>query len=220
MATPSSERLGEVKEGWAVRAEAAYGGDAATATEPELAPPRPPGPPSLRRTSTDVTQMPPRVGPPSLRMAQGLDPVSFVNAGDKDGVPIYEGRSFADEMAGFENNPSVEKAKPGAATCSECKQPLHGWHKDGGVMKPPCRCAPTPEDYTPCPFDPRMYGSDADNRVRAVTPIGVLDMVYHWMLRNREYVTTEGKLDPLWQEVQWVLWTNCGYAEYRPEVWQ
>jgi len=155
-------------------------------------------------------------------MAQGIDPCSFVATGqdDETGARIYEGRSFADEMEAFFANPATPKAEPGVATCPHCKQPFHGWRREGTRYLPPCRCnIPNTEDYTPDPFDPRMYGMDNDNRFRELTPIGVLDMVYHWMLRNREYVMTDGKLDPLWREVQRVLWTNTGYAEYRPEVW-
>lgn len=222
-----SAKLREVKEGWAKYAEAEYGGESQTGTEPAdlpLAsdPPslRPP-PPSLRRTAPpNLSQLPARKGPPSLRMAQGLDPTTFVSMTADDGRRIYEGSSFASELEKFAANPSVPKAEAGDPTCPECLRPHYGWRKDSeGMMKPPCRCEPTEEGYHPDPFDPRMYASDSENRFRVVTPIGVLDMVYDWMLKNREYVTTDGKLDPLWLEVQQCLWRNTGYAEHRPERW-
>jgi hypothetical protein len=221
---PAAKKLGAVKKDWAKLAEQAYGtnGEAATAA---VTPPGPPrlGPPPLRpKEKIDLSQIPPTKGPPSLRMAQGLDPCSFVLTGeDGEGRGVYESRSFTDEMEAFMARRDVPKAEKGAATCPHCKQPFTGWRKEGNNYLPPCRCNhPNSDDYSPDPFDPRMYGMDNDNRFREITPVGVLDMIYHWMLRNKEYVMTEGKLDPLWQEVQRVLWTTTGYAEYRPERWQ
>lgn len=102
-------------------------------------------------------------------------------------------------------------------SCPDCGRPVAGWH-DG---LPPCRCAaPNPEDYMPDPFDPRMYGRVALADAEAgpvLTPLGALDVVYHWMLRNREYVTTDGGFDPVWEGVRSVLHRETSYPEYRPE---
>jgi hypothetical protein len=223
---PAAKKLGDVKEGWAGLAEQAYGtnSEAGTPAVTLPGPPRlgPPPPPLRPKEKIDLSQIPPTKGPPSLRMAQGIDPCSFTRTGsDDEGRGVYEGRSFADEMEAFMARPDVPKAEKGAATCPHCRQPFTGWRKEGNNYLPPCRCNhPNSDDYSPDLFDPRMWGMDTDNRFREITPVGVLDMIYHWMLRNREYVTTDGKLDPLWQEVQRVLWRNTGYAEYRPERWE
>jgi hypothetical protein len=109
--------------------------------------------------------------------------------------------------------PPVAKPYDGPR-CPECKQPITGWY--GGL--PPCQCGkPNDDNYEPDPFDPRMYEKTSGDRGRHLTPIGVLDMVFHWMLRNKPYVTTDGKLDPVWAEVQDVLQRNTGYPEYRAE---
>lgn len=92
-------------------------------------------------------------------------------------------------------------------TCPECKRPITGWHN--GL--PPCRCnAPNGEDYIADPFDPKM-STDA-----GLTPVGALDQVFHWMLRNPTYVITDGKLDPVWEGVRESLFRETKYPEYRP----
>lgn len=106
--------------------------------------------------------------------------------------------------------PKVEAPYDGP-TCQACGQPITGWH--AGL--PPCRCGkPNTDDYEPDPFDPKMYGMQSGSKGRDLTPIGALDIVFHWMLRNPGYVMTEGKLDPVWAEVQEVLSRETEYPEY------
>jgi len=97
-------------------------------------------------------------------------------------------------------------SKPQFETCDRCLAPKHGWHN--GV--PPCRCDfNNTDDYTPDPLDPKMF----EDGVR-LTPVGALDIVFHWMLRNREYVSTNGILDPVWSEVHMVLYGNTRYPHH------
>lgn len=210
--TPS-KKIGDVKEGWAALAEAGYGGGGMnTIAAPAIPSPRLSGPPSLRR----------RPGPPSLRAAQGIEPVHFratEQVTDK-GERIYEPSTFELEMGKFEQNPSVPKADDGVACCPSCNRPFQGWRKEEGQWLPPCRCDMPLEDYSPDPFDPRMYEKDETNAIRTLSPIGVLDKVYAWMLSNPTYVTTDGQLDSPWADVQSVLHRTTGYAEYREERFQ
>ncbi|KKM72926.1 hypothetical protein LCGC14_1415650 [marine sediment metagenome] len=112
--------------------------------------------------------------------------------------------------------PPSLKPKPPAPvdhgpTCPECERPVTGWFDD----LPPCRCNSANDvGYTPDPFDRKMYSTERGGP--RVSEYGALDMVYHWMMRNAEYVQTEGVMDSPWKEVQETLWRNLGYAEYRP----
>ncbi len=109
-------------------------------------------------------------------------------------------------------SPEPEAPVYGGPTCPECERPVTGWFDD----MPPCRCNLANEvDYTPDPFDLNMYDRAGGDRNLSMS--GVLDMVYYWMMRNPEYVQTEGVMDSPWKEVQEVLWRTHRYAEYRPE---
>lgn len=219
----SSAKLGEVKEAWGKLAESAYGaGNTQTSSlSVPAGPPKLPGPPSLRKSYPLSVSAAPRVGPPSLKIARGIEPNPRLSTVDPN--PVIEGptlQEWWDQM--IEKNPSIQVADAGVATCPECHQPNHGWHKgEDGTYKPPCRCAmPNDDGYEPDPFDPRMYEADFEQTFRVLTPIGVLDKLHAWMLRNPDYVTTESKLDPLWESVRDTLYRTTGYAEYRPERWE
>lgn len=192
------KKVSVVKAAWAVLTEAGYG------AEPEpVPPPRGPRPPSLRKSAggadhTEAKGMnPPAFGPPSLR-----------------------------KKFNIEAFPTPDLAPEGAATCPHCHRPFFGWTWEpwAGDHKrtvPPCRCNhPNEADYTPDPLDWRMWGHDEAGQYRKLSETGALDIVYHWMMRNREYVMTDGKLDRPWKEIQETLWAETGYAEYRPEMWQ
>lgn len=131
---------------------------------------------------------PPRVGPPSVGPRVGPPAI-------RPAPPVIPA-------------PVVPYDGP---TCGACGQPITGWHN--GL--PPCRCGkPNTDNYEPDPFDPKMYGTKSGPNGRELTPIGALDTVFHWMLRNMSYVVTNGKLDPVWQEVQEVLARETQYPEY------
>lgn len=216
-----SKKLADVKEGWARHAEAAYDTPAGAI---KSAPPRLSGPPSLRRAVDKLTepvnlrQIPPRVGPPSLRVAQGIQPNrTEVVDRTEEGEAIRELRTFEQEIERMAGIAAISIAEKGVATCPSCGRPFAGWSKDeNGNSQPPCRCTmPNDDDYSPDPLDPRMHEMDYDNRLLHITPMGALDQVYHWMLRNPDYVKTDGKLDKVWANVQETLFRNTGYAEYR-----
>lgn len=221
----ASKTVGTVKEGWAALAESVYGGDANTATTPIVRPLS--GPPSLNRSkvykkSGGPPPLPKPPGPPTLRHAQGLEPAGYELGGEIDpdtGKSRFLPVTFDHTMKKFGENPSVPKAGPGVASCFVCHRPLTGWREEDGRFLPPCRCnEPNSEDYEPDRLDPRMYERvSGEDPFSAMTPIGALDMVYAWMRRNEEYVTTDGKLTAPWSDVQKVLFRVTGYAEYRPE---
>lgn len=215
------QKLGDVKNAWGASAESSYG----TAEAPGSVPlsPKLSGPPSLKRApKTDLAQVTERKGPPSLRAAQGLEPVHSKRDGETpSGAGNYVPTTWEVEMGLFEQNPSVPKAPEGGTNCPSCHQPLTGWHKTDGKWLPPCRCNfPNDDTYEPDPFDPRMYETGPDHTLRHLTPVGALDKVYAWMLRNKDYVTTNDTLDAPWSDVQEVLNRVTSYAEYRKEIWE
>lgn len=217
----ADKKCGVVKEGWAALAAGAYGNEVSPETETTIespAPPVRPGPPSLRKPmapegaveSGCVPAGGKATGPPSLRPAA----VSYV----------------------VDPFPMPDLAPEGVATCPACHMPFHGWTKapyadykiarnramehNGERYVPPCRCnEPNDAEYIPDLFDWRMYEPGPTGKRDHLTETGALDTVYHWMLRNKEYCITDGKLDEPWATIQSVLWRNTGYAEYRPEVW-
>jgi len=211
----ATKKLSTVKEEWGVRAEAAYGGDDGGVDPP--APPARTGPPSLRKGPPSLrtpAAVKPPVGPPSLR--KGRQPgEQAAGAGDDT-----FGEGFSDHFV----MPTM--AAEDATRCPHCEQPFQGWTRESAPHLafdryiPPCRCSfPNGEDYTPDPFDPRMYKRSESGQYDTLTPLGSLDMIHAWMLRNREYVTTDGKLDEPWASVQRSLWNTTGYREYRPARW-
>lgn len=117
--------------------------------------------------------------------------------------------------------PSIRKGPPrlkpkalvyDGPTCPDCRRPITGWFDD----LPPCRCnAANDVGYIPDPFDRSMFDSVGKGVV--VSAYGALDMVYHWMLRNPDYIQTKYVMASPWREVQEVLWRTRKYAEYRPD---
>lgn len=205
------KKCGVVKEGWAKLAEASYGVavDKVTPTPSPIVAPSKPGPPSLRVKSAGGGQVvvgsAPQPRPPSLKPESRLPKL---------------------DISPF---PAPEMAAEGTATCPACGMPFHGWSwqvppenaKEHKRAVPPCRCSfPNGADYAPDPLDARMFRRGPSGKFDILTEIGALDIAYHWMLRNAEYCKTDGKLDSPWKEIQEVLYRDCGYAEYRPEIWQ
>jgi len=222
-------KIRDVKAAWGEIAARSYG-DVAPQSAPSAPPdsaPTPPraGPPSLRK------------GPPSLKRplaVGGITPeqaevIAKLNELNKD--PF--GPSEPDPMAIMREDvaPGNDQATEDTPCCEKCGRQEHGWRKDpDGRWRPPCRCVFVEDpqaDYAPDFTDKQMW-DHLDSRlpsgmtVRDMQPsyLGALDHVYHWMLRNREYVCTDGKLDAPWAHVQRTLFRNLGYAEYRPEVWE
>ncbi len=192
----AGKKIADVKEAWGVLAEAAYGGSAPAV----LSTPKP-GPPSLRKPVPvpEVTEAKPvKAGPPSLRLA-GLK---------------------------MEVLPTPEYAAEEAPKCPHCSMPFNGWTWVAGQgahkrLVPPCRCNLANEpDYSPDPFDKNMWLLNHETRKYDIlSPLGALDVLYRWMMRNSDYCKTDGVLDAPWASVQETLWRELGYAEYRIEVW-
>lgn len=189
-------KIADVKAAWGALAEQSYG---QSSPAPTVTIPPPPGIPRMPTIPRAPTRVEPTVS---------MGDVKFVTP------------EFADE---------------GVATCPNCKQPFQGWTKPDHlqtdrngvpqrVFLPPCRCnfPNADESYTPDPLDYRMYARSYDPPYdyTRLTPIGALDMVHAWMLRNPEYVKTDGKLDPLWEQVRSTLAEHTHYPEYRIERWQ
>lgn len=107
--------------------------------------------------------------------------------------------------------PFEPTSKQTISLCHTCGAPENGWHD--GV--PPCRCAfNNTDDYVPDPLDPKMVESGN------LTALGALDIVFAWMLRNKEYVATNGVIDPVWSEVQMVLYRETQYPHHKAERFQ
>lgn len=110
--------------------------------------------------------------------------------------------------------PKLVQQQYDGPTCPACQRPITGFHN--GL--PPCRCNfPNTDQYEADIFDPRMYQQGPGGKGHVLTPTGALDQVFHWMLRSKDYVTTDGKLDPVWADVQEVLSRTVKYPEYRIE---
>lgn len=208
----SDPKISVVKEGWAALAASSYG----TGASPETV------------AAPTLPVVPSRPGPPSLRKSapEGTGEVKGASISTSPaGPPSLRGVGSFPKIQPF---PTPELAPEGASTCPHCHMPFNGWtwqtppedSREHKRLIPPCRCneANTAE-YAPDLFDARMYRRGADGKFTVLTEMGVLDMIYHWALRNKEYVVTDGKLDSPWKEAQEVLWRDCGYSEYRPEIW-
>lgn len=150
---------------------------------------------------------PPRIGPPRIGPPKISPPCRSAH--------LAEGACGQGPPEGCMGDPDPEPEYDGPR-CTLCGAAVHGWHN--GL--PPCRCGKVnTEGYTPDPLDPKMVGATTTpGEPGAITAYGALDMVYAWVRRNRDYATTEGKLDPLWETVREVLFRDLGYAEYRPDA--
>lgn len=155
--------------------------------------------------------VPPRLGPPKLgggppklavkpAIAAPVLPLGVVVA--SEGLDHYE-----------------PLADAGAATCPTCNSPMVGYRKDKyGRFHPPCQCGQREQpDYEPDWHDPIFHVRRGDDRMPS--DLGMLDNVYGWMVRNPEYVMTDGKLDSPWAAVASRLWVATGRNEYHPSRW-
>ena len=75
---------------------------------------------------------------------------------------------------------------------------------------------PSPENEYGCdPFDPAFHTKDDKNKFR-LTPLGVLDEIYHWMGRHQHLVVTKGRLNLPWVHVAAVLRRELPDRDYKP----
>lgn len=200
-----SKRLKDIKDAWEPLAVAQY--DQSVDLNPVKN-----GTPELNRRLPVPPSVPgpPKPGPPTItpvRTSGG--PPAIPKIGGPPSIPARSGPPSIKPPAPTpapEEPPFDATSKRTVETCSECGAPKNGWHN--GV--PPCRCEFNNTDaYVPDPLDPKMFDEDQN-----LTPVGALDMVFAWMLRNKEYVSTNGILDPVWSEVQAAVYRATNYPHH------
>lgn len=201
---PKSKKVKDVKAAWSAIAVAAY-------DQPKQSAPRV-GPPSLRPLSVPPT--------PEAATEEAGRPGAADDGAPADCPPPG---CMGDDTPEPEPTPKEKAAAEEAAftgeRCETCARPLNGWL--GG--KPPCRCGVvrTPE-YRPDFMDPKMWERvevpHAKSGMKEVdmylTTLGALDQVWNWVELNREYCSTDGKLDTVWEDVRVALVHGLNYPEY------